>query len=179
MLKKRVLFLVAALIGPAFGQQAPSGDRPAYLNPALPIDQRVDDLVSRMTVEEKASQFSSTSPAIPRLQIPAYNWWSEALHGVANQGTATVFPQTVGLGATFDEPLIHTMATVISTEARAKFHEYERRQSAAASTGAALPGSGGAYARVRRASISGRRTSTSSAIRAGAGARKPTAKILS
>ena len=73
MFKKRLLILLAASIGPLLGQQAPSGDRPAYLNPALPIDQRVDDLVSRMTVEEKASQFSSTSPAIPRLQIPAYN----------------------------------------------------------------------------------------------------------
>ena len=76
-----------------------------------------------MTVEEKAAQFSSTAPAIPRLQVPAYNWWSEALHGVANQGTATVFPQTIGLAATFDEPLILKMATIISTEARAKFHE--------------------------------------------------------
>jgi beta-glucosidase len=134
---------MAASIGPCLGQQPPAGDRPAYLNPALPIDQRVDDLVSRMTPEEKAAQFSSTAPAIPRLQVPAYNWWSEALHGVANQGTATVFPQAIALGATFDEPLINKMATTISTEARAKFHEYERNQKAAASTGAALPGSGG------------------------------------
>jgi beta-glucosidase len=131
---------MAASIGPCLGQQSSAGERPAYLNPALPIDQRVDDLVSRMTPEEKAAQFSSTAPAIPRLQVPAYNWWSEALHGVANQGTATVFPQAVALGATFDEPLINKMATTISTEARAKFHEYERNQKAAASTGAALPG---------------------------------------
>src|SRR5664279_2806984 len=115
MFKKHVLILLAASVGPALGQQASSGDRPAYLNPALPIDQRVDDLVSKMTVEEKAAQFSSTAPAIPRLQVPAYNWWSEALHGVANQGTATVFPQTIGLAATFDEPLILKMATIIST----------------------------------------------------------------
>jgi beta-glucosidase len=143
MSKRLVLLFLAASIGPSWGQQAPTGERPAYLNPALPIDQRVDDLISRMTVEEKASQFSSTSPAVPRLQIPAYNWWSEALHGVANQGTATVFPQAVGLGATFDEPLILKMATVISTEARAKYHDYERRQQVAASSGASLPGSGG------------------------------------
>jgi beta-glucosidase len=143
MSKRFVLLFLAASIGPVSGQQAPTGERPAYLNPALPIDQRVDDLVSRMTVEEKASQFSSTSPAIPRLQIPTYNWWSEALHGVANQGTATVFPQAIGLAATFDEPLIFKMATTISTEARAKYHEYERRQQAAASSGASLPGSGG------------------------------------
>jgi beta-glucosidase len=143
MPRKLVLLLLAASIGPAPGQQTPAGERPAYLNPALPIDQRVNDLVSRMTPEEKASQFSSTSPAIPRLQIPAYNWWSEALHGVANQGTATVFPQTIGLAATFDEPLILQMSTVISTEARAKFHDYERRQEAAAASGGNLPGSGG------------------------------------
>ncbi len=96
-----------------------------------------------MTVEEKAAQFSSTAPAIPRLQVPAYNWWSEALHGVANQGTATVFPQTIGLAASFDEPLIHNMATVISTEARAKFHEWQRNQASATASGANLPGSGG------------------------------------
>jgi len=143
MFNKLAVFLLAASISQILGQQAPTGERPAYLNPALPIDQRVDDLISRMTVEEKASQFSSTSPAIPRLQIPAYNWWSEALHGVANQGTATVFPQAIGLGATFDEPLIFKMATTISTEARAKYHDYERRQQAAASSGANLPGSGG------------------------------------
>ncbi|MBZ5618788.1 MAG: hypothetical protein LAQ69_08710 [Acidobacteriia bacterium] len=141
MSKKVALLLLAVSAGPLVGQQTPAGERPAYLNPALPIDQRVDDLVSRMTVEEKASQFSSTSAAIPRLQVPAYNWWSEALHGVANQGIATVFPQAIGLAATFDEPLILEMATVISTEARAKFHDYERRQ-VAAQSGTNLPGSG-------------------------------------
>ncbi len=134
-----VLLLVLASSGRAFAQQ---GERPAYLNPALPIEQRVDDLVSRMTPDEKASQFSSTAAAIPRLKVPAYNWWSEALHGVANQGVATVFPQAIGLGATFDEPLMLRISTVISTEARAKFHEWERRQTAAPPTGAALPGSG-------------------------------------
>src|SRR5450759_1206812 len=143
MPKKLVLLLLAALVGLSGGQQTPAGERPGYLNPALPIDQRVNDLVSQMTIEEKATQFTSTSPAVPRLQIPAYNWWSEALHGVANQGIATVFPQAIGLGATFDEPLIHKMAAVIGTEARAKFHEYERRQMAGTSSGANLPGSGG------------------------------------
>jgi len=134
--------LFAVSMGVASGQQAPAGDHPAYLNPVLPIDQRVDDLVSRMTDEWTATQFSSTSAAIPRLQIHAYNWWSEALHGVANQGIAPVFPQAISLGATFDEPLIFHMATVISTEARPKFHEYQRSQSAASSSGASLPGSG-------------------------------------
>jgi hypothetical protein len=170
MFKRNVLVLLAASIGPALGQQAPAGDRPAYLNPALPVDRRVDDLVSRMTVEEKSTQFSSTSPAIPRLQIPAYNWWSEALHGVANQGIATVFPQAIGGAATFDEPLINQVATVIGTEARAKYNEYQRTQ-AAASSGASAPG--------RPVSITGLPTSTSSAIRVGAEARKPTARIPS
>ena len=142
MCKRVALFIFANFISVVWGQQAPAFEGLAYLNPALPIDQRVDDLLSRMTVEEKATQFSTTSAAIPRLQIPAYNWWSEALHGVANQGTATVFPQAIGLGATFDEPLILQMATVISTEARAKFHEYQRNQAAASSPGASLPGSG-------------------------------------
>ena len=142
MSRNLILFLFVASIGPVAGQQAPVGERPPYLNPALPIEQRVDDLVSRMTNEEKATQFSSTSAAVPRLQIPAYNWWSEALHGVANQGVATVFPQAIGLGATFDEPLIHQMAITISTEARAKFHEYLRRETATPSPGANLPGSG-------------------------------------
>src|SRR5581483_10310705 len=142
MRSRVILLLLAVSTGPAFGQKPVEGERPPYLNPALPIDQRVDDLVSRMTIEEKATQFSSTSAAIPRLQVPAYNWWSEALHGVANQGIATVFPQAIGNAATFDEPLIFQMATVISTEARAKYHEYLRTSAAAAAGGAELPGSG-------------------------------------
>jgi beta-glucosidase len=98
----------------------------AYLNPALPREQRVDDLVSRMTPEEKASQLVNQARAIPRLQVPAYDWWSEALHGVAREGTATVFPQAIGLGATWDVPLIHDMATVIGIEGRAKHHDAVR-----------------------------------------------------
>ena len=76
-----------------------------------------------MTLEEKASQLVNQARAIPRLQVPAYDWWSEALHGVANAGTATVFPEPIGLAATFDAPLIHEMAVVISTEARAKHNQ--------------------------------------------------------
>src|SRR5438477_6537721 len=97
-----------------------------YLDPNLPIDQRVDDLVSRMTLEEKASQMVNQARAIPRLQVPAYDWWSEALHGVARAGTATVFPEPIGLAATFDPPLIHEMAVVIGTEARAKHNQAVR-----------------------------------------------------
>src|SRR5690349_13981563 len=97
-----------------------------YLNPSLPTAQRVDDLISRMTLEEKASQLVNQARAIPRLQVPAYDWWSEALHGVANAGTATVFPEPVGLAATFDDALIHEMAVVIGTEARAKHNQAVR-----------------------------------------------------
>jgi beta-glucosidase len=139
---RRLVLLPVVLIGATWAVLAQQADRPPYLNPALSIDQRVDDLVSRMTVEEKATQFSSTSAAIPRLQVPAYNWWSEALHGVANQGIATVFPQAIGLAAAFDEPLLLRIATTISTEARAKFHQYERTAAAAPLSGASLPGSG-------------------------------------
>lgn len=96
---------------------------PVYLDPSQPINVRVDDLVTRMTLEEKASQLVNQARAIPRLQVPAYNWWSEALHGVANAGTATVFPEPIGLAATFDVPLIHDMAVVIGTEARAKHNQ--------------------------------------------------------
>ncbi len=94
-----------------------------YLDTTLPIPQRVNDLVSRMTLEEKVSQMQDVAPAIPRLGIPAYNWWNEGLHGVARSGNATVFPQAIGLAATWDTDLIHRIADVISTEARAKYND--------------------------------------------------------
>ena len=97
-----------------------------YLNPDVPLGRRVDDLVSRMTLEEKVSQMQDVAPAIERLGIPQYNWWNEALHGVARSGLATSFPQAIGLAATWDDSLIFRMATVISDEARAKHHEYVR-----------------------------------------------------
>ena len=97
-----------------------------YLDPNLPPDVRADDLISRMTLEEKASQLVNQSRAIPRLNVPEYDWWSEALHGVANAGIATVFPEPIGLAATFDSPLIHEMAVVIGTEARAKHNQAVR-----------------------------------------------------
>jgi beta-glucosidase len=119
-----IVLFVAAVSSVAQGG-APSG-APPYLNPSLPISDRVDDLVGRMTLEEKASQLVNQARAIPRLQVPAYDWWSEALHGVANAGTATVFPEPIGLAATFDAPLIHEMAVVISIEARAKHNQAVR-----------------------------------------------------
>ncbi|KJD35091.1 hypothetical protein PW52_12160 [Tamlana sedimentorum] len=100
-----------------------------YLNTSLSFDERVDDLVSRMTLEEKVGQMMNDAPAIPRLNILAHEYWNEALHGVARAGKATVFPQAIGLGATFDEALILESATVISDEARAKHHEAQRNKS--------------------------------------------------
>src|SRR5437016_10482536 len=97
--------------------------RAAYLDPSLPLEQRVNDLVSRLTLEEKVSQMQDVAAAIPRLGVPAYNWWNEGLHGVARSGNATVFPQAIGLAATWDTGLIHRVADVISTEARAKYND--------------------------------------------------------
>src|SRR5919202_1683104 len=106
------------------GGQTP---QPPYQDPSLAIDRRVGDLISRMTLEEKVSQMMNAAPAIPRLGVPEYDWWNEGLHGVAFSGVATVFPQSIGLGATFDERLVGRVAEVISTEARAKYHEAQRQ----------------------------------------------------
>ncbi|MDX1675924.1 MAG: glycoside hydrolase family 3 N-terminal domain-containing protein, partial [Longimicrobiales bacterium] len=100
--------------------------QPDYLDPEIPVARRVDDLVGRMTLEEKVSQMQDVAPPIERLGVPEYNWWNEALHGVARAGLATVFPQAIGLAATWDPELIHRMATVVSDEARAKHHEFAR-----------------------------------------------------
>jgi beta-glucosidase len=97
-----------------------------YLDPTRTIEERVNDLVGRMTVEEKVSQMGSEAPAIERLGIPQYNWWNEALHGVARAGIATVFPQVIGLASTWNPDLIYRMAEVISDEGRAKHHEAVR-----------------------------------------------------
>jgi beta-glucosidase len=94
-----------------------------YKNPDLPAEKRAADLVSRMKLEEKVLQMQNSAPALERLGIPAYDWWNEALHGVARAGQATVFPQAIGLAATWDTDLMHRVADVISTEARAKYNE--------------------------------------------------------
>ncbi len=121
-----LLFLVG-LIGFAPARRVESDGVSPYRNPSLPIGERVDDLVSRMTLEEKMSQLVYNSPAIDRLGIPAYQWGSECLHGVAYAGVATVFPQSIGLGASWDPDLIHRMANAISDEGRAKYHEALRQ----------------------------------------------------
>ncbi|MFZ0547832.1 MAG: glycoside hydrolase family 3 C-terminal domain-containing protein [Candidatus Promineifilaceae bacterium] len=98
-----------------------------HMNSELPIKERVDHLVSQMTLEEKVAQMLHDAPAIERLSVPAYNWWSECLHGVARAGVATIFPQAIGLAATWNPELIFKIAVAISDEARAKHHEAIRR----------------------------------------------------
>ncbi|WP_321286714.1 glycoside hydrolase family 3 C-terminal domain-containing protein [uncultured Sunxiuqinia sp.] len=98
-----------------------------FQNPDLPIEKRVDDLISRLSIQEKIDQTLYQSPAISRLGIPKYNWWNECLHGVARAGYATVFPQSISIAASWDKELMHKVASVISDEARAKHHEFIRK----------------------------------------------------
>ena len=122
----RSLFSLLALVFLLFAS-CNTQKQPLYQDPSQPVDKRVDDLVSRMTLEEKVSQMTSHAAAIPRLGIPEYHWWNECLHGVARAGVATVFPQAIAMAATWDPDLIHSEADVISTEARAKHHEAVRK----------------------------------------------------
>src|ERR1700757_1079504 len=122
---KQILWCMALCIGgsPLAGsQQAAAAQEPAnlpYMNTQLSPEQRATDLVRRMTLQEKASQMQNNSAAVPRLKIPAYQWWSEALHGVINEGV-TEYPEPIGLAATFDAPGIHMMAAQIGIEGRIK-----------------------------------------------------------
>ncbi|HEX6731043.1 MAG TPA: glycoside hydrolase family 3 C-terminal domain-containing protein, partial [Pyrinomonadaceae bacterium] len=107
---------------------AESQSPPPYKNPNLPVEARVNDLVSRLTLEEKVAQMMNATPAIERLGVAPHDYWNEALHGVARSGIATVFPQAIGLAATWNTKLMYEVADVISTEARAKHHEYARNK---------------------------------------------------
>jgi beta-glucosidase len=97
-----------------------------WKDPAQPMDARVNDLIRRLSLAEKVQQLRNAAPAIPRLGVPAYDYWNEALHGVARNGIATVFPQAIGMAATWDTNLIHDEGGVIATEGRAKFNEFTR-----------------------------------------------------
>jgi beta-glucosidase len=121
MLKPTCLTAALVLAAAATSLAQPPADA-AFLDPTLTVEQRAADIVARMTLEEKVLQMQSTAPAIPRLGVPAYNWWNEALHGVV-QGRATVFPQAIGLAATWNVDLMARVADAISTEARAKYHD--------------------------------------------------------
>jgi beta-glucosidase len=118
---RAILFCSAVLLGSG------AGVPPRYLDPDASAEARAADLVARMTVDEKIAQLMNTAPAIPRLDVPAYDWWNECLHGVARAGAATVFPQAIGMAASFDTALMHEVAAAISDEARAKHHESLRR----------------------------------------------------
>src|SRR5664279_4841096 len=96
-----------------------------FRNPGIPIQDRVNDLVGRMTLDEKISQMMDVAAGIPRLGVPVYNWWNEGLHGVARADIATVFPQAIGLAATFNDSLHFEIANVISDEFRAKYNYYQ------------------------------------------------------
>jgi beta-glucosidase len=119
-MKKIILSFCAILVlSCSLGAQ---GFKFPYQNPALPLDKRIDDLVSRMTMEEKAGQLMYKSPAVERLDVPAYNWWNECLHGVARNGRATIFPQAIGMAAAFDTEMMQRIGDAIADEARAKYN---------------------------------------------------------
>jgi beta-glucosidase len=121
---KHYLYLILLLVCPLPGISQP---RFQFQDTNLSTQERVESLLAEMTLEEKMAQMLYTSPAIPRLGIPEYNWWNECLHGVARAGYATVFPQSITIAASWDTGLINQVASVISDEARAKHHEFARR----------------------------------------------------
>ncbi len=120
MIKKMMLLLGLIASASVMAQNEP------WRNPECSPEERADDLVKRLTLKEKIGLMKDVSQPVERLGIPAYNWWSEALHGVGRAGTATVFPQAIGMAATFDENLVERIFTAVSDEARAKFHEGRR-----------------------------------------------------
>ncbi|MFT3903697.1 MAG: glycoside hydrolase family 3 N-terminal domain-containing protein [Niabella sp.] len=117
-MRNLTIFLFLCLSIDCFAQQG----TPVFRDASKPIEVRMDDLLNRLTLKEKISLLGFRSPEIIKLGIPAYNWWSEALHGVARAGKATVFPQAIGMASTFNDELLKEAATIISTEARAKYN---------------------------------------------------------
>jgi beta-glucosidase len=121
----RILSFISLIGGQVFAQN--TNTEFLFRNTNLPIEKRVEDLVSRLTLEEKVGQMVYTAPAIERLGIPAYNWWNESLHGVARAGYATVFPQSITIAGSWDKDLMFRVANAISDEARAKYNDWIRR----------------------------------------------------
>src|SRR5690348_7539894 len=117
------LMLIAVVLLTGLLSAEKASTPPKYTDMKYTPEERAADLVSRLTLEEKVDQMQDIAPAIPRLGVPAYNWWNEALHGVARAGLATVFPQAIGLAATWDTHLEQRIADIISTEARAKYND--------------------------------------------------------
>jgi len=130
--KMIAFFLLPVFAAAATVCVAQENSTPAYQNTKLSFDERARDLEQRMTLEEKISQLGHTSDAVERLGVPEYNWWNEGLHGVARAGVATVFPQAIGLAATFDDALLFQDADAISTEFRAKYNESKGKDNSTA-----------------------------------------------
>ena len=116
-----VLWLGLAVADIGWAQNEP------YKNPDLSPRERAEDLVKRLTLKEKASLMINSSPAVERLGIKPYNWWSEALHGVARSGVATVYPITMGMASVFDDEAVEAVYTTVSDEARAKYHDAHKK----------------------------------------------------
>lgn len=119
IIRKVLILLTTFVTGSVIAQVNSQNQNYPFNDPSLTIEERTQDLINRLTLEEKAWQMMHNSPAVERLGIPEYNWWNEALHGIGRSGVATVFPQAIGMGATFDEDLILEVANAISDEARA------------------------------------------------------------
>ncbi len=121
ILRTLAIVMIASVINSCHQQQF------RFRDTSLSIEERVNDLVSRMTIDEKIGQMMNAAPAIERLGVPEYNWWNECLHGVARAGLATVFPQAIGLGATWDEDMMFRVSDAISDEARAKYSDFQSK----------------------------------------------------
>ena len=128
-MKKNKWIVIAAVMGMGCFSNIVSAQTPKYLNPSLSTDERVSDLVSKLSLAQKIKlmQYTGTAVETNGLKIPAYNWWNECLHGVARAGKATVFPQAIGLAATWDTALIFKVADAISDEARAKYNYFSSK----------------------------------------------------
>ncbi|NJN25766.1 MAG: glucan 1,4-alpha-glucosidase [Cyclobacteriaceae bacterium] len=123
---KKTIFIFLTIVGMA--ACTPSGEYEyAFQNPELSFEERADDLLSQMTLQEKIDQLNYESKSVEKLNVPEYNWWNECLHGVARSGIATVYPQAIGLAATWDKELMHKVAVSISDEGRAKYHDYIKK----------------------------------------------------
>lgn len=125
MMRKIFLLFSMVLVLNSFGQ---NNKNYPFENISLSTESRVEDLISKLTIEEKVALMMNESPAVDRLGIPAYDWWNEALHGVARAGRATVFPQAIALAATFDDKAVYETFDIISDEARAKYHNYQNNK---------------------------------------------------
>ena len=134
MIKMRSLVLLLLGIALSMPLQAQEVDW-RHLDERLSFEERTEILVAQLSTEEKIAQLVHEAPAIERLKVPAYNWWNEALHGVARSGYATVFPQSISVAASFDKELLHRIGSVTSYEARAKHHDFIRQNKRGIYTG--------------------------------------------